>query len=362
MPAREGDLIPADGVICKLDDEILSLRLVEEQAKLDGLGARHAELLAGTRKEELLRLEALLDEAKARLEQWKFEMQRVEKLYAGRDSNDKEFYDTRANYIAAQRRKAAAEAEYNLGVEGPRKEVIAQAAYAVAQQQAVVDRITADLANTVIHPPFAGDITARVVEVGEWVDVGDPVVEMAELVSVLVQIDVPESALPFLDLGDSVRVQVDALERSFPGRVRLIVRQARIDARTFPVAVEVGNSERLLASGMFARVTVPAGPSRESVAVPKDAVVEHNGVPHVAIVLPGRERGVQGMLMPVSVGLDVDEWITITSHNVQPGTDVITRGTERMLPFPTPVEIVDETGTPIAMPDSDNSAAPEGGA
>jgi multidrug efflux pump subunit AcrA (membrane-fusion protein) len=60
MPAREGDFIPADGVICTLDDEILKLRLAEEQAKLDELKARQDELLAGTRAEELARLKALM--------------------------------------------------------------------------------------------------------------------------------------------------------------------------------------------------------------------------------------------------------------------------------------------------------------
>lgn len=362
MTAREGDRIPSDGMICKLDDEILKLRLAEEQARLDGLKAKHEELLAGTREEELIRLKALLDESEARYEQWKFEMQRVEKLYAGRDSNDKEYYDTRADFVAAQRRKTAAEADYRLGVEGPRKEVIAQAAYAVAQQRAVVNRIATDLKNTVIGPPFAGHVVERIVEVGEWVSVGDAVVEIAELVSVLVQINVPESVLPFVHIGDPVRVKIDALKRSFEGQVRLIVRQAFVGARTFPVAVQVDNREGMLASGMFARVTVPAGPREQAVAVPKDAIVEHNGVRHVAMVIPGRDGAMMGMLSPVTIGLDVDEWITITSGNVHPGMSVITRGTERMLPFPMPIQIVDEHGTPVAAPEGEQRTAQKDGA
>jgi len=361
MSTREGDLIAADGIICKLDDETLKLRLAEEQAKLDGLESRHAELLAGTRDEELARLKALMQEADARYEQWKSEVQRVERLYAGRTSDDKERYVTQAEFLAAQQRKAAAEADYQLGLEGPRKEVIAQAAYAVAEQQAVVNRIATDVKNTVIRPPFAGHVVVRVVEVGEWVSVGDPVVEMVELVSALVQIDVPESALPFLHVGDPVRVKIDALQRSFEGQVRLIVRQARTDARTFPVAVLVDNREGLLASGMFARVTVPAGPSEKAVAVPKDAVVEHSGIPHVATVMPGRDGKMQGILLPVTVGLDVDEWITIASGNIRPGMSVITRGTERMMPFPMPIEIVDERGTPVVMPSGEAQVSQQEG-
>jgi hypothetical protein len=61
----------------------------------------------------------------------------------------------------------------------------------------------------------------------------------------------------------------------------------------------------------------------------------------------GREGGTVGVLSPVTVGADVGDWIAITSNNVDPGAGVITRGTEWILPFPTPVEVVDELGVKI---------------
>lgn len=362
MPAREGHFVAADGVICRLNDDTLKLRLAEERAKLDELHARHEELLAGTRKEELVRLKALSDEANAIFERWKFEMQRIEKLYAGRDSNDKEYQDTRAEFLAAERRMIAAQAAYNLGLEGPRKEVIAQAAHTVAEQQAVVDRIAVDLGKTVIRPPFAGHVVMRNAEVGEWIPIGGQVVEMAELVSVLVRVDVPESVLPHLSVGDPVRVRVDALDRSFEGGVYLIIRQADRNARTFPIAIQVDNRDGLLAAGMFARATMPTGPTRQTVAVPKDGIVEREGVTYMAMVIPGPQGGLAGILAPVTLGADVNDYIAITSGNVRPGTQVITRGTERMLPFPMPIEIVDEFGTPVAMPDRGETPRSKDGA
>jgi multidrug efflux pump subunit AcrA (membrane-fusion protein) len=101
---------------------------------------------------------------------------------------------------------------------------------------------------------------------------------------------------------------------------------------------------------MFARATVPAGPDQQVVAVPDDAIVERDGITYIAVVMPGQRGGMMGMLMAVTVGSDVADWVAITSGNVQPGMPVITRGTERMLPFPSPVQIVDERGTPIANP------------
>ncbi len=350
MPGREGDLIPTRGRICVLDTDTLTLQLAEEQAKLAALQAYHQELLAGTRKEELTRLKALMDEAAARYQRWEFEMERIEKLYAGRDSNDKEYYDTRAEFLAAERRKIAAEAAYNLGVEGPRKETIARAAHEVTEQKAAVLRVETAIKKATIRAPFNGYIVERMAEVGEWIPVGGPVAEMVDLSSVLVRVDVPESALPYLVVGDPVLVKVDALKRSFRGRVKHIMRQADPSARTFPVEIEVNNAEGLLAGGMFARATVASGPAERAVAVPKDAIVEKQGVIYVALVMPGNNGGMAGVLSPVTVGADVGDWIAITSANIRPGMQVITRGTERFLPFPTPIQIVDEKGTPVAMP------------
>ena len=55
------------------------------------------------------------------------------------------------------------------------------------------------------------------------------------------------------------------------------------------------------------------------------------------------------MLIPVTRGVDVEDWVTITSGNVDPGQHVITRGNERLLPFPIPIEIVTESGSPVAV-------------
>ena len=59
-----------------------------------------------------------------------------------------------------------------------------------------------------------------------------------------------------------------------------------------------------------------------------------------------------GMLMGVSLGLEIGNWIAVTSDNVRPGAEVVTRGNERIMPFPTPVIIVDEMGTPVAPPET----------
>ena len=122
-----------------------------------------------------------------------------------------------------------------MGVAGPRIQTIARAAFEVAAQQAVVDRIASDLAKATIRAPFGGHVVDRTVEVGEWLAAGGAqVVELVELTRVLVRVDAPESAMPYLMVGGQARVKLDALGRSVVGEIRHVIPQADPRARTFP--------------------------------------------------------------------------------------------------------------------------------
>jgi multidrug efflux pump subunit AcrA (membrane-fusion protein) len=349
MPARQGDFIEAGGVLCRLDDETIEWRLAEAKSKLGALTAKYDELRAGTRVEERARLKAVMEEAGAEYDRWKFEMQRIEALFEGRDSNAKEYTDTRASFLIAERRKQAAEADYEMAVNGHRKETIEQARLEVAEQQAVVDRIESDLRKTVIRAPFSGYVVQRLTEIGEWVAAGGPIAEMVDIHAVLVRVDVPEDAMPYVAVGQSARVQVDALRRAFSGNIRHVIRQGEERARTFPVEVEVDNPDGRLAGGMFARVTVPSGPSEKRLAVPKDAIVERDGIAHVGLVVPNAQGDAAGVLIPVTVGVDVNDWITVSSGSLEPGKMVVTHGNERLDVFPMPIQVVDENGNPVSV-------------
>ena len=58
MSVRQGDFVDKGGVLCRLDGATLLHRADEEKARLSVLQSAHEELLAGTRKDELVRLEA----------------------------------------------------------------------------------------------------------------------------------------------------------------------------------------------------------------------------------------------------------------------------------------------------------------
>jgi multidrug efflux pump subunit AcrA (membrane-fusion protein) len=360
MPVRQGDLVEKGQLICRLNDDTLRLQLAGEEASAQALAAALEELENGTRPEELARLKAEYEAAQAIAVKWDFELKRVQALYDSQQAGAKEFQDALGDQLSAHNMMLAAKAAYDLGLAGPRKEVVAQARYSLAAQKAEVERLRTDLAKTRIVAPYKGHIVARNTEVGNWISVGGSVVEMVDLSAVLVRVNTPEKAIPFATSGSPASVHIDALGRSFSGAVKHVIAQADITARTFPIEVEVANPDYAMKSGMFARATIVTGPEMETVAVPKDAISRQMGATFLAMVVPGQGGQLMAIPTPVTVGLDIGDWVAITSGNVPPGADVVIRGNEMisLMMAPSPVQMVTGAGEPAPGPDNPAPSQP----
>jgi multidrug efflux pump subunit AcrA (membrane-fusion protein) len=364
MPVRQGDLVEAGAIICRLNDDLLKRALDREVARMDARKARLEELEHGTRQEVIDRLKADLDAAEAMAERWDFELERIRRLHGEDIAAEREFQDALAEKRSAASRRDAAQAEHAEAVAGPRAEVIAQARFDVAEQEAEIARLQTEIDKTLIRAPFTGFVTVRTTEVGAWLSVGDPVVELIDLESVLVRVDVPEAAIAYATAGSETSVRIDALREAFSGAIRHVIPQADMAARTFPVEIELANPERRLKAGMFARATVPAGPQTEQLAVPKDAIIENRGLVQVALIVPGKD-GKMAVPTSVTLGADAGEWVAVTSGNVPAGAELAVYGNERLL-YPQPVIVVNtpaEAGpaAPAATPaDAATSSAARG--
>jgi RND family efflux transporter MFP subunit len=162
-------------------------------------------------------------------------------------------------------------------------------------------------------------------EVGQWLDQGDPVVELLDLSTVEVTVPVPERYIAEVRRGEAASLSLDALPgRSFAGRVVHIIPQADTSSRTFPVKVEVANPDGHIKSGMFARVTLPVGKGRRALVVPKDALVSRGPVSLLFVVADGKARQVA-----VKRGQATGAWVAVEGP-VEEGQFVVVRGNERL--------------------------------
>jgi len=99
-----------------------------------------------------------------------------------------------------------------------------------------------------------------------------PVVRVAETEVFRLTLPVPESAVPQVHLGSVVQVRVQALGRTFEGKVARFADSVDQDTRTMHTEVDVRNPGLLLIPGMYAEVDLALQKSNRALSVPVTAV------------------------------------------------------------------------------------------
>ena len=344
LPILDGQRVEKGETIAELLRGLLEIERQGAVAELERLRQALAELEAGSRPEELAQARALVEGFDARLEFARSRLQRLRRLAERGTSTVEELHDaeTEQRQIAAQ--LAGARASLTLAEAGPRKEQIAQAAAAVAAQEAAVERIDDQLGKHTIRAPFTGWVVQRFTEEGQWVARGGLIARIAELDEVEVVVQVPEVSIGRLRGDASVRLEFDAAaDRTWIGRVARVVPQADLLARSFPVRVRLENQiidgAPVLRGGMIARAWLPVGKTGLATVVPKDALVLGGAAPVVYVVAPGPsaagapEGAATGTVRPVEVtlGTTVDGGVEVRGA-LAAGDLVVVRGNERLRP------------------------------
>jgi RND family efflux transporter MFP subunit len=141
--------------------------------------------------------------------------------------------------VITQERFDQVEAEYKFS--------IAQ----VTQLEAMVAMAQRRLDKTTIKTPFGGYVTNRLVEIGQNVAVGEPVMSVADMKTMRVKIYINELEYVHLDKDDLVEVTVEAFSRTpIIGHVDKIGIQADPRTNTFEIEILVDNSDFNLKAGL----------------------------------------------------------------------------------------------------------------
>jgi RND family efflux transporter MFP subunit len=194
--------------------------------------------------------------------------------------------EAEANLLSARARLAAARNAFKRAEALLPDSVITQEVYekveaeyiasrgAVSQAEALVDIRRRNLDKTVIAAPFDGFVTRRMVELGQNINIGDPVIAMADLQPMRVAIFVNEQDYVYLDDDDAVEIRVEAYpERRFAGQVDRIGVKADPQTNTFEVEILVDNPDVRLKAGLTASVHIVVDAIPEAIMIPQDSVL-----------------------------------------------------------------------------------------
>ena len=289
MRVRVGDRVVNGQVLATIDTATLELRMTLAEA-------RHTEA------------EARLKTAKAQLT---LAAQAVKRLSGLADSAavSKAAYDD-------------ANQQYNIALTR-----VTQASAAIDSSAAQVGLAQLDLAYSEIKAPFDGAITARLTEVGSYLQRGQAVARLISDRQLELEADIPYDRLSGLNAGAEVEMLLDN-DSKHRAIVRAVVPQEDQRTRTRRVrfATDFGAGAGLLAAEQSVTVLIPATAQRDIVSVHKDAIVQRGRDKIVFVVVDGL-----AMVRTIRTGESSGSRIEVLD-GLQPGDLAVVRGNERLQP------------------------------
>ena len=172
----------------------------------------------------------------------------------------------------------------------------AKAALAGAQKgmevsQSDNERVSAIENYTNVVAPLDGVIIWRYADTGALIQSGVssnnqdlPIVKLAQSGVMRLRLPIPESYVRYVRIGDTVKVRVDALGRSFTGTIVRFTRELNFETRTMETEVDVANKDLTIDSGMYANALLRLNHADNVLTVPVGAIVLHGNQSQVYVV------------------------------------------------------------------------------
>lgn len=267
--AREGMEVAAGDPLFRLEDDSLLQRLAEQERALDA--------------------------AEARLENTRANHRRLRSLWERR--------------VIAKDRWDRIQTEVE----------VAQAE--VERLQASIRVVGERIEDTRIRAPFAGTLSERLVDPGDLVQPGQPLVTLYRRGGKEAVFRVPERYAGVVTRRQPAEVRVEAFpDRVFPAEVVYVSPELDPRTRRFQVKALVEDPKHLLKPGMFARVQVIIARREHRVAVPEEALVPVRTGYAVFVVEQGKARR-----RSVEIGLRRVGVVEIVK-GLKPGETVVRKG------------------------------------
>lgn len=132
------------------------------------------------------------------------------------------------------------------------------------------------LQNTRLLSPIEGVVTSRNYDDGDMYS-GLPILVIEKISPAKLFVNVSEQYYSAVEKGDLAAIELDAYPgETFQGKVSLIHPTIDRNTRTFPIEIQVDNTDKRLRPGMFARATLNLG-TVNRVVVPDMAIVKRAG-------------------------------------------------------------------------------------
>jgi RND family efflux transporter MFP subunit len=293
-PVERGTKVSEGALLVRISPAETAAQLQEAEANAAQIEARLG-LVAGqtfdrTKVPDVMNAKASLDLAEA-------EFNRMRSLVDQKVISQSEFDQRRTQLEAARQGYQAAQ---NLADQSYRSLEAARARVSLARK--AVD-------DTAVRAPLTGLVAERLVSVGDYVTKGTRVATVVRIDPLRVTLTVPEQHVSLVQVGQQVRLTVDAYPgEEFAATVRFVSPSLRSDQRALTVEAIAANADARLKPGFFATALVRQPDAAPALLVPASAVETIAGTSRVYTV---KDNKIEERI--VTLGETVDQKVEVTS-------------------------------------------------
>ena len=196
---------------------------------------------------------------------------------------------------------------------------------AQAKAKYTVDSLSKQLEDLTIRAPRHGVISYRNAEAGAMAAANTKVLTITDTSGIYIDCPVAEADVAAIQPGMTVSVSVESLANTYDGTITYVSPAMDPTNKTYIVRITLSNPDTLLRGGMFAQSSLEVLQRRNTLFVPKDALVEQNGVSQLYVINPDSTIAIR----TVKTGLRNDNYVEIL-EGLSDGEQIATTNLARL--------------------------------
>lgn len=222
LRVKEGDYVKVGDTLAILDAPDVKAKLAQAQSAESAATAMDQMANNGARREQINGVFALLQQAKAGLEIAQKSYNRVQRLYNEGVMSAQKRDEAFANYKALEAQVKAAKSQYDMAVNGARREEKLAAAAQVNRAKGAVQEVNSYINETMQIAQKEGEVSDVFPKVGELIGTGSPIMNISILDDMWGTFNVREDQLNGMQVGSTITAFVPAFNKEIKMKVYYI--------------------------------------------------------------------------------------------------------------------------------------------
>ena len=216
---KEGDFVKVGDTLAILDAPEVRAKMEQAQSAQDAASAIELKAQNGAREEQIRGAYNVLQQAKAGVEIAEKSYKRIQRLFDEGVVSEQKRDEVYAQYKAMEAQMQAAQSQYDMAVNGARREDKLAAAAQVGRAKGAVQEVNSYIHETVQIAQMEGEVMDIYPKQGELVGTGSPIMTIAVMKDMWGTFSVREDQLADMKVGDTFTAFVPAFNKDIQLKV-----------------------------------------------------------------------------------------------------------------------------------------------